>query len=619
MNFTTKTIKVAPTRATFSFVRRMLKDQSGQMLPFIALAMTGLLGTAGLVVDVGHAYVVRGQLQNSANAAALAAAGYVYASDSASVNTTSMADQYSGGNGDQNSYSGGTVTTAVSTKCVNILMPKGATCVSGSAPNAVQVKQSTGVKTFFFGLFGLNTLNVQATATASMQGSSLPWNIAVVVDGTGSMASTDSNCNNLTQFQCALGGVQSLLHDVNPCPSGASSCTPSTANVRVSLFTFPNVLTAVNGSLPKVNGSNADSIKDEIACGGTPATWTNYNAQPIAAPYTLPVPGATMPVYTSANAPSTYDVGLNYLRYTNTSGSTTTTWDATYQITPFLSDYYDASSSTLLNTSSNLVKAVGNGSTSGCLTYTFGIWGTGNGSGYGNTYVASSIYAAQNALNAEQAAEGGQNALIVLSDGGMNASYYSNNTSQYGSSNSSNQYSNAYEFPTGPAGSQVGPTSTSYPVPSYYTPATPSDTTVAYSTLGANGKGNYPDWYDQCQQTIQAAQYATNQSTVVFSVAYGASTNSGCINGWGVGITDTTFLSSVESGANVGYSLSSLNPCVEMENVASSLNTFYSDYQQGGTVTSCNDSAHATVALSEIFESIATTFTTPRLIPNNAS
>jgi len=34
----------------------------------------------GLVIDVGHAYVVRGQLQNSANAAALAAAGYVYTS-----------------------------------------------------------------------------------------------------------------------------------------------------------------------------------------------------------------------------------------------------------------------------------------------------------------------------------------------------------------------------------------------------------------------------------------------------------------------------------------------------------------------------------------------------------
>jgi len=62
-------------QAIRSLVRKALRDQSGQTLPFIALAMTSLLGVGGLVVDVGHAYVVRSQLQNSANAAALAAAG----------------------------------------------------------------------------------------------------------------------------------------------------------------------------------------------------------------------------------------------------------------------------------------------------------------------------------------------------------------------------------------------------------------------------------------------------------------------------------------------------------------------------------------------------------------
>ena len=61
----------------------------------------------------------------------------------------------------------------------------------------------------------------------------------------------------------------------------------------------------------------------------------------------------------------------------------------------------------------------------GCLTYTFGIWGTGSGSGFGNTYFASSIYEAQAALTAEQAARpGSKNAIIFLSDGQANASYY---------------------------------------------------------------------------------------------------------------------------------------------------------------------------------------------------
>ena len=346
-----------------------------------------------------------------------------------------------------------------------------------------------------------------------------------------------------------------------------------------------------------------NSLSDDINCNGTPATWTTYSSQPIAAPYTLPIPGATLP-----GAPD-----ATYISYTQT--STGHTWNATYQITPFLSDFYEPSATGGLNSNSTLVKAVGHGTTSGCLTYTFGIWGTGSGSGFGNTYVASSIYAAQSALVSEQALYGGQNAIVLLSDGGMNASYYSKNTSAYGTSNSTNQYADAYEFPSGPAGSEVGPTSTSYPVPSYYTPATSTSSTVAYSTLGVNGKGLYPDWYDQCQQAIQAAQYATNHSTTVFSVAYGAG-NSGCYNGWSVGATDTTL---VATGQNETFSLSSLNPCVEMVNIASSMNTFYSDYKQGGTTGSCVDGGHSTISLSDIFQAIATTFTTPRLIPNNAS
>lgn len=594
--------------ASLPWILRLIRDERGQTLPFVVLVMLGMLGVSGLVVDVGHAYVVRGELQNSANAAALAAAGYVYTSESASVNTTTEADLYSAqSSGDKNAYSGlSTVGTTVTTKCLNSLMPRGYSCVSGSAANAVQVVNSTQVKTFFMGLFGVPTLTVGAVATASIQGSSTPWNVAVIIDSTGSMATTDSDCGNQTEFQCALSGTQALLEATNPCPTGVSSCGVSSsgasastpANVRVSLFTFPNVLTSYNGTA-------TNSISDEINCDGSPATWTDYSAQPIAAPYTLPIPGATLP--TASN-------GTVYMAYTQT--STSKVWDATYQITPFLSDYYLPSNSSGLNPASNLVKAIGYGNTSGCLTYTFGIWGTGSGSGFGNTYFAGAIYEAQAALAAEQATYGGKNALIFLSDGQANAGYYSENPSAYGTVNSSNQYSQSYQFPMGPAGSEVGPTSTNPadPVPAYYTPATTS-TTYGYSTLGANGKGTYPDWYDQCQQGIQAAQYATKQGTTVFSVAYG-SEDSGCNSGWSIGLTDTTL---VATGSNTPFTLSQLTPCVTMENIASSLNTFYSDYNQSGSGSTCQDSSHSTVSLQDILQAIASTFNTPRLIPNNAT
>src|ERR1700733_4854238 len=105
-------------------VRKVLKDERGQVLPIVALLVTAMLGMAGLVTDVGHAYVIRGELQNSANAAALAASGFVYDSSTTSVNTTSMANQYNATSGGDNTVPNlGTVNTLVQTRCVNVLMP----------------------------------------------------------------------------------------------------------------------------------------------------------------------------------------------------------------------------------------------------------------------------------------------------------------------------------------------------------------------------------------------------------------------------------------------------------------------------------------------------------------
>jgi len=633
-------------KATLSFVRRVISDQAGQTLPFVALGMTALLGVAGLVVDVGNAYVVRGQLQNAANAAALAAAGYVYYSNSASVNTTTVGGQYGAGTGGENTYPG--ASTVISTRCVSMLMPKGTSCTSGSAHNAVVANTSVSVKTFFMGLFGVPTLTVRAMATASMQGSTLgsagagTWNVAVIVDSTGSMATTDSNCSGLTEFQCALSGTQALLGSSPPCPSGVTTCNGANANIRVGLFAFPNVLTAVNGALPVVSGRSVDSIADEINCNGSPGTYTTPARQPIAAPYTLPAPGASLLAYGGASpaeaAPSSYMTGLQYMTYKQT--STGSTWDATYQITPFLSDYFAPSAASGLNSSSNLVKAVGYGTTQGCLTYTLGIDGSnGGGSHFGNTYFASSIYAAQSALNAEQAAYGGNNAIIFLSDGQANASYFKLDSSAYGGSSpyydSSNQYNEANEFPEGSQGSssvtnEVGPSTSGYPVPAYLTPATilPAQKSLGYDMLSSSSssvggtsrsgtsKGIYPDWYDQCQQAITAAQYAAGTGTTVFAVAYG-SESSGCSNGWSVGATDTTL---VASGVNQPFtSVSQLLPCTTMEDIASSWSNFYSDNQQTGNVNlGCSDLNHSTVSLADIFQAIATTFTKPRLIPNNS-
>jgi Flp pilus assembly protein TadG len=611
----------AMKNAIRSFARKAIEDQSGSILVFSAGVAVGLMALGGLSMDFGRAYIGETQLQAYANASALAAAGEVY-NTSSTNNASAYANNYSASSGDENAVSGlGTITTTVTMKCLNLLEPSGTTCGTNSPKNAVQVTETASVPTTFMRLLGKDTLNIAAVATASMQGVSQPWNVAVIIDSTGSMATTDSNCNNLTEFQCALTGVQGLLGNVNPCPPGTTTCglqssgttSGTTANVAVSLFTFPNVLTSYNGTA--VNSLSAD-----INCSGSPYTYTSYASQPVAAPYTLPIPGTTHLPVATGSTPGLKS-GMVYMTYTET--ATGHPWTATYQITPFLSDYYSPSSSGNLNSSSDLVKAVGYGSTTGCLTYTFGIDGTGGGSGFENTYLASAIYEAQSALTAQSTARtGSKNAIIFLSDGKSNAAYYSKNSGSYSGANSTNQYADAYEFAMGPAaggsltyGSEVGPHTSGNPTPSYYTPATTS-TTYGYNTLGVNGAGSYPDWTDQCQQAIVAGQYALAQGTTVFSVAYGSSATSGCHNGFAPGVTDSTL---VATGANASFTLSSLSPCVTMENIASSLNNFYSDYNQSGSGSTCQDASHTVTSLQDIFLAISSSFTTPRLIPNNAT
>src|SRR5258708_11792173 len=105
-------------------------------------------------------------------------------------------------------------------------MASNTTCGSSSLPNAVRVTQTADVQTYFLKVFNINHLiHLSATAQAEMLGSADQWNVAVIVDSTGSMATTDSNCGGLTEFQCALSGIQFMLKDINPCFRGYSSCT----------------------------------------------------------------------------------------------------------------------------------------------------------------------------------------------------------------------------------------------------------------------------------------------------------------------------------------------------------------------------------------------------------
>ena len=414
-----------------SFLRKALRDQSGQVLPWVIFGMIGLLSMAGVSVDVGKAYAVRNQLQSAVNAAALAGAADVY--NSSGVNdAATVATQYL----NQNNTTGLTPVSGypqVTPVCLNMLMPKTSPCVTSGSnqtpPNALRVKAAVLVPTSILAVAGIKNLKVGATAVASMQGVAQLWNVAIILDMTGSMGSIDSYCStaNTTAEQCAMNGIQTMLQGINPCASGVTGCkaTDATANFRVSLFGFPNV----------PSGTGSGTVEEDYKCTGTP----------IASVYSLPaLPDTTStPGYTPGSA------------YTPFAYTGTTPYTATYQITPysadkvnidangFTSDYF--LSLNTLNPSSILVKAIGNGSTTGCLkppvtsTSTKSLaqlagWSTSGSSPYKwpdtsyMTSFAGAIYAAQTALQAEQAYTATlgittQNAIIFVSDGQANMPY----------------------------------------------------------------------------------------------------------------------------------------------------------------------------------------------------
>jgi Putative Flp pilus-assembly TadE/G-like len=351
-----------------TFLCRVLGEESGQVLPWVAVVMLAVLGIAALSVDLGRAMVIRRQLQMQADLAALAAVENISDAD-----FSTYGQNYSGAG--VNSASGINVgTPQITGLCLSTVSGAGWNIPCNSLGyNAVQVTETATVPTLFARLLGRPTLTISATSTAS-PGRPIPYNVALILDTTPSMTTQDKSCSNKTQLECAVEGIQGLLKGLYPSMD------------RVSLFTFPNLYTT--------------DVSNEYNCAGT----DDLTVPPYTFPYATATTLTTMPFYTY----TTYTTGYGNNKVTHTQQNEQ---DATYQIVDYSNDYKTSDTATTLNTKSNLVKAVGG--KSGCSSM---------GTGEENTYYAGAIYAAQASLVAEQKANPGTlNAIILLSDGNATA------------------------------------------------------------------------------------------------------------------------------------------------------------------------------------------------------
>jgi len=351
-----------------SLVCRGRDRQSGQSIVLIPVLLVALLAAAALVIDTSNLYYSYQQLQVATQAAALAGGAQL---PSASAATTA-ANNYSALSGKLNAQANGSLTNVAmvsgypQTKCLSSI---GIDCNAGS-PNAIVVKQSADVQTFFAKIFGISKFTITATATASSKGGGTgPFNVEIILDTTQSMNSNDNNCTvpgigNPTREDCAVYGVQTLLKALAPCSSSLASCgTATNGDVpnpvdEVGLMAFPGLTTTAQAAY-------------DYDCASSP--------QPAVAPYKQ----------TSPNTP-------------------------VYQIVGFSSDFRASDTATTLVTTSNIVKAARAGAT-GCTQGIDAVGGEG-------TFYADAISVAQSALIAEQTARtalgvSSTNVIILVSDG----------------------------------------------------------------------------------------------------------------------------------------------------------------------------------------------------------
>ncbi len=119
-----------------------LPRESGQALVIVAVILVALVGLLGLVIDGGNVYAQRRQMQNAADAAALAGARALILQGPDAVEAT--AQEYASTNGATN-------------------------CAVEWTSTQVRVVVSKTIQTFFVRVLGIDTMPAAATATASVE------------------------------------------------------------------------------------------------------------------------------------------------------------------------------------------------------------------------------------------------------------------------------------------------------------------------------------------------------------------------------------------------------------------------------------------------------------------
>ncbi len=256
------------------YIITQLKDQKGVTAVVIAVLMVVFISMAALAVDLNHLYVVKNELQNAADAGALAGARVLYNEDGTSVNTganqvahdaaetntsekTAVEVAWNGDNTADDAqrghwqFSTGTFTPNAATAPVDLWNVS--TEELDADPdfiNAVRVtarRSNVPAASFFARIFGYDSFQLQAAAVAyiGFAGALIPADVDQPI-----AICMESITNAAGQYDCAIGRM------IN---SGQNEATNETGG-----------WTSFSQDDPCSGGTNAKEVSDLICAGGNP-------------------------------------------------------------------------------------------------------------------------------------------------------------------------------------------------------------------------------------------------------------------------------------------------------------------------------------------------------------
>ncbi len=211
-----------------------LADRRGAVAIMTALALIPMLLATGGAIDFGRIMVMRSELQQAVDSAALAAMAATATTQTANGGWTII-------NGTQDNWTARRVDdTMLSNVAQNYIEQnfnknQSLAVTTTTTPDWVKgtmtVSAKTSVPTFLLGLAGIQSIDIGATATAAVGPAGKLREIAIVFDTTFSM-------NFQGRKQAAIQAAKDFIHKVMNHPDGS----PDTY-VRVALVPFNNYVT----------------------------------------------------------------------------------------------------------------------------------------------------------------------------------------------------------------------------------------------------------------------------------------------------------------------------------------------------------------------------------------